>query len=258
VIHKARGQYSHAAEAMHGALALHRELGDRLRVGGTLNNLGLTAEARGDYTRAATHYQAALALARDIKDRELEFLSLRNLGGAYIDMGDYQAGETQLRQALQIADSDDWAERSLIYSRLAAAQLGQHDPAAALEAAQQGLALAQTPAEQGVAWRAAGLVQIENEKLRIDNSRSSILNSQFSIPNSPSDCFAESVRIFAEAGLQGERARTLREWARYEIARGNRASGELLWREVRAVFARLGMDGEVRAMDALLQLPALL
>jgi len=28
--------------------------------------------------------------------------------------------------------------------------------------------------------------------------------------------------------------------------------GELLWREVRAVFARLDMDGEVRAMDAFL------
>ena len=69
----------------------------------------------------------------------------------------------------------------------------------------------------------------------------------------PELCFAESVRMFAEAGLQGERARTLREWARYEIERGNRAGGELLWREVRAVFARLGMDGEVRAMDALLQ-----
>ena len=67
-------------------------------------------------------------------------------------------------------------------------------------------------------------------------------------------CFAESVRIFADAGLQAERARTLRELARYEIERGNRAGGELLWREVRAVFARLDMDGEVRAMDAFLTL----
>jgi len=81
-----------------------------------------------------------------------------------------------------------------------------------------------------------------------------VFNVQCSMFNSPPDCFAESVRIFAEAGLQGERARTLREWARYEIVRGNRAGGELLWREVRAVFARLDMDGEVRAMDAFLKL----
>jgi hypothetical protein len=67
-------------------------------------------------------------------------------------------------------------------------------------------------------------------------------------------CFAKSVRFFAAAGLQGERARALREWARYEIERGNRAGGELLWREVRAVFSRLDMDGDVRAMDAFLAL----
>jgi len=252
VIHKARGHYANAAEAMRGALALHRELGDRLRVGGTLNNLGLTAEARGDYARALAHYQDALTLARDIKDRELEFLSLRNLGGAHVGMGDYHAGETQLHQALEIAESADWADRSLIYSRLSAAHLGQHDLVAALDAAQHALARAQTPAEQGTAWRATGLVQIENEQLKIENL--AVLNSQRSMLNSPSDYFAESVRIFAAAGLQGERARTLREWARYEIARGNRASGELLWREVRAVFMRLGMDGEVRAMNAFLTL----
>jgi tetratricopeptide (TPR) repeat protein len=255
VIRKTQGRYAIAAEAMRGALALHRELGDRLRVGGTLNNLGLTAEARGDYAQAAIHYQQALTLARDIKDRELEFLSLRNLGGAHTGMGDHQVGAQQLHQAIQIADSAGWANCSLIYSRLAAAYLGLHDIAAASQAAQQALALAHTPVEQGTAWRAAGLVRIEDEKLRIEKALLPIiLNSQFSILNSPTDCFAESVRFFAEAGMQGERARTLREWARYEIARGNRVSGELLWREVRAVFVRLDMDGEVRVMDEFLAL----
>jgi tetratricopeptide (TPR) repeat protein len=254
VIRKTQGSYAIAAEAMHGALALHRELGDRLRVGGTLNNLGLTAEARGDYAQAAIHYQQALTLAREIKDRELEFLSLRNLGGAHTGMGDHQVGAQQLHQAIQIADSAGWADCSLIYSRLAAAYLGLRDIAAASQAAQQALALAHSLVEQGTAWRALGLVKIENEELRIENSGLTILNSQFSIFNSPQDCFAESVRFFAEAGMQGERARTLREWARYEIARGNRVSGELLWREVRAVFVRLDMDGEVRAMDAFLAL----
>jgi class 3 adenylate cyclase/predicted ATPase len=248
VIRKTQGRYAIAAEAMHGALALHRELGDRLRVGGTLNNLGLTAEARGDYAQAAIHYQQALTLAREIKDRELEFLSLRNLGGAHTGMGDHQVGAQQLHQAIQIADSAGWADCSLIYSRLAAAYLGLRDIAAASQAAQQALALAHTPVEQGTAWRAAGLVTIENETLRTEKTLSLM------ILNSPPDCFAESVRFFAEAGMQGERARTLREWARYEIARGNRVSGELLWREVRAVFVRLDMDGEVRAMDAFLAL----
>jgi tetratricopeptide (TPR) repeat protein len=255
LIYKAGGRYAASAEAMHSALALHRELGDRLRVAGTLNNLGLTAEARGDYVGAVAHYQDALTIAREIKDRELEFLSLRNLGGAQVALGEHQAGETHLRQALQIAESDGWAERSLIYSRLAEACLGQRDIAAALEAARQAQALAQTLAEQGAAWRALGLVTIENERSRIDDAATTMVNSQFSMLNAgPQHYFSESIRAFAETGLQGERARTLRDWARYEIERDNRAGGELLWREVRAVFVRLGMDGDVRAMDEYLVL----
>jgi tetratricopeptide (TPR) repeat protein len=251
VIYKSQGRYPAAADAMQGALALHRELGDRLRVSGTLNNLGLTSEARGDYAQASAHYQDALTIAREIKDRELEYLSLRNLGGAHTGLGEYGAAETYLRQALQLADAAGWDDRSLIYSRLAEACLGQGDLVAAEEAAQQALALAHTPAEQGAAWRVLGLVRIENEKLKIENAPATLLNSQFSILNSsPQHCFSESIRIFAQAGLQGERAQTLRDWARYEIERGNRAGGGLLWREVRAVFTRLGMDGHVRAMDA--------
>jgi tetratricopeptide (TPR) repeat protein len=255
VIHKASGRYAAAADAMHSALTLHRELGDRLRVGGTLNNLGLTAEARGDYALAAEHYLDALTIAREIKDRELEFLSLRNLGGAQVGLGEYQAGEAHLRQALQIAESTGWTDRSQIYRCMAEARLGACDVAAALDLARQALALAQNPAEQGAAWRALGLVQIENEKMKIETASSPIVSDAHSMLNSsPRYCFEESVRIFAEAGLQSQRARTLRAWARYELERGNRVAGELLWREVRAVFARLGMDGDARAMDAILKL----
>jgi predicted ATPase/class 3 adenylate cyclase len=258
LIYKARGRYAASADAMQSALALHRELGDRLRVAGTLNNLGLTAEARGDYAAALVHYQDALTIAREIKDRELEFLSLRNLGGAQVALGEYHPGEAQLRQALQIAEADGWPERSLIYSRLAEACWGQRTLTTALEAARQALALAQTPAERGAAWRVLGLiVSSSGERWTIDDGRSVDLSLVGQHPASvvhPQQCFEESVRIFAEAGLQGERARTLRDWARYEIERGNRAGGELIWREVRAVFVRLGMDGDVRAMDAFLVL----
>jgi tetratricopeptide (TPR) repeat protein len=251
IIHKQQGRFQQAAAAMRGALELHRELGDRLRVGGTLNNLGLAAEERGDYAAAEAHYQDALAIAREIKDRELEYLSLRNLGSAQVGLGIYAAGEARLRQALQIAEAAGWLDRSRVYSRLAEACLGRHDLAAALDAAKQAQALAQTPAECGAAWRVLGLVAIENEKSNTGKPRSSLLDSQ------PHSCFEESVRVLAEANLQGERARTLRAWARYELERGNHTAGELLWREVRAVFARLGMDGDVRLMDQQLVLPTL-
>jgi len=46
-----------------------------------------------------------------------------------------------------------------------------------------------------------------------------------------------------------ERALTQRELARYELARGNHLLGLALWREVRAVFTRLGMTSDLGQMD---------
>jgi hypothetical protein len=61
-------------------------------------------------------------------------------------------------------------------------------------------------------------------------------------------CFAESLRIFTETGMEGERARTLREWGRFEIKMGDRDKGRAMWQEVRETFARLGMLLEVERM----------
>jgi hypothetical protein len=65
-------------------------------------------------------------------------------------------------------------------------------------------------------------------------------------------CFAESLRICDETGMRGERARTLRAWAQYEIARGNAAHGAAMWQEARTIFAELGADMEVERMSAAL------
>lgn len=63
------------------------------------------------------------------------------------------------------------------------------------------------------------------------------------------DCFAESLRVFTEMGTAGERARTPRAWARYEMERGDREHSERMWQEARDVFERLGMDLEILRMS---------
>jgi hypothetical protein len=63
------------------------------------------------------------------------------------------------------------------------------------------------------------------------------------------DCFRASERIFIELEREEERARTLREWALYELERGNRQHGMSLWAEARAIFARLGAQPEVDRME---------
>jgi hypothetical protein len=56
------------------------------------------------------------------------------------------------------------------------------------------------------------------------------------------------MRIFAEAGIEGERAQTLRAWARYELEHGDRVRGSAMWAEARDLFARLGAQPEVERM----------
>lgn len=64
------------------------------------------------------------------------------------------------------------------------------------------------------------------------------------------DCFEQAANILREAGLDGERARTLREWAQYELHRGNRDKGLALWQEARDIFVELGAKKEVERMTA--------
>lgn len=47
-----------------------------------------------------------------------------------------------------------------------------------------------------------------------------------------------------------ERARTLYALARHRLDRGDLARGQPLWREVRAVFARLGMRGDLAQLES--------
>ena len=63
--------------------------------------------------------------------------------------------------------------------------------------------------------------------------------------------FAKSEKIFAEAEINGERARTLREWARYEFRNGDKKQGKVLWKRSRDLYAKLGAQLEVERMSEL-------
>ena len=61
-------------------------------------------------------------------------------------------------------------------------------------------------------------------------------------------CFAKSEKIFAEAEIEMERARTLREWAKSTLRMQDQEQAEKMWREAREIFAKLGADMEVQRM----------
>jgi hypothetical protein len=63
------------------------------------------------------------------------------------------------------------------------------------------------------------------------------------------ECFRKSVEIFAETEIEGERARTLREWARYEFKTGNKQRAAKMWQDARDIFAKIGAEMEVQRMN---------
>jgi len=263
--HVMLGHFEEADDYLEQALALYRELGNRERVAVMLNNLGENARMRGDYPDAVVRYQEALAIAREIGYRDLEIMALNNLGAAKVGQGEHLAAEADLRQAMGMAEAAGAhfglgeTYRFLAEALLGLAQeeggqpRGHAEMGAALEkalaAARRGLELTQDTGQPdliGGAWRTLGLVG-GHLGVSIDTGGNDY---------DAAGCFEESLRIFTEGGMEGERARTLKAWAEYALQRGNREErerGEAMWQEARETFARLGMGFEVERMA---QMPA--
>lgn len=241
VAHQISGHFEQAYFYKEQALALLRELGDRQGVALMLNSLGVTSDLRGDFATALTRTEEALAIAREIGDRSGELTYLGNLGAARIGLEDYVAAEKDLREVIEMAGEAEYFGLAGIYRPLAEAYLGQGKIAEALEAATRSLALGQETGNQeyiGSAWRTLGMVAARSSDSITVNANSCDAGA----------CFVESLRVFTEMGAEAERARTLREWARDELRRGEQMRGRELWHEAQEIFARLGMDLEVERM----------
>jgi tetratricopeptide (TPR) repeat protein len=248
--HNTLGHYQQAEECIERATMLCQKMGDRSQIENLRNSLGVVAMARGDYRAAFACFQSALTIAREIGDREGELFFLSNLGEARLKLGEYQAAEADLRQVIQAAEVAGSGGISDTYSFLAEACLGQGKAMEALAAAQHALALGQSegyPAFLAAAWRVLGRV-VAQLAMPIAIEDGAGEQKMFDA----AACFAESLRICDETGMRGERARTLRAWAQYEIGRGDEAHGAAMWQEARTIFIELGADMEVERMSATL------
>lgn len=246
--HYALGQYSQAESYWKNALKIFQELGNRKQGMDLLSNLGVIADARGDYDTAFQRYHSALEIARDIGNRDGEISILSNRGIAQVALKHYAAAESDLRQVIQLTGiSGSWFLPNT-YNYYAEALLGLGRFEEATFAAQQGLAQSiedASPENIGGAWRALGLVASKTGKaIRIKDRE-----THQSIDNDAHACFAKSEKIFADAEINGERARTLREWARYEFKTGNKQRAAKMWQDARDIFAKIGAEMEVQRMN---------
>jgi len=246
--HYVLGQYGQAETYWENALKIFQELGNRQQGMLLLSNLGVIADAQGDYETAFQRYHSALEIARDIGNRDGEIYILSNRGIEQVALKNYAAAESDLRQVIQLTGiTGSWFLPNT-YNYYAEALLGLGQFENATFAAQQGLAQSLqdgSPENIGGAWRVLGLVASKTGKsIRIKDRE-----TRETIDYDSRACFAKSEKIFAEAEINGERARTLREWARYEFGMNNRDQATKMWQEARDIFARLGADLEARRMD---------
>ena len=243
----ALGQYEQARNDWEKALQIFRELGNRQQGMMMLNNLAAIADARGDNETAFQRYHEALDIAREIGNRDGEILFLTNRGGEQVALGNYGAAETDLRQAIQLAGiTGSWC-LPIAFNDYAEALIGLGRYEEGLYSAEQALFMGEedkTPEYVGMAWRTLGMASDKLGKPFHLRDR----ETHQLVDYDAQACFKKSEQIFAEAEIEMEQARTLREWAAYILRAGDPEEATYMWQKARAIFAKLGADVEVERM----------
>jgi class 3 adenylate cyclase/predicted ATPase len=242
------GHYRQAETYWSDALEIFQELGNRNFGMDLLSNLGVIADAYGDYELAYQRYHSALEVAREVGSRDSEIVFLSNRGSEQVALKRYAAAEQDLRQAIEMAGiTGSWVMPNT-FNYHAEALLGLGKLEEAFYSARQSLVLSvedELPENIGMAWRTLGLISARmGTPLTLQEKR----DSQ-ETPFDTEACFAKSNQVLLEAEIEGERARTLREWAKYKFQSGDRDGSEALWNESREIFTKLGAQKEVERMN---------
>jgi tetratricopeptide (TPR) repeat protein len=124
------------------ALALSRELGDRLLIASALTNQGLVAKDQGNYCTAAAVLEEALAVFRDMGFGWGIVESLTALGAIASDQGDFDRAAAAIQEGLAFArDVGDRRGLAMAMEELAFVASSRQEPelAARLVGAAQAL-----------------------------------------------------------------------------------------------------------------------
>jgi tetratricopeptide (TPR) repeat protein len=166
---------------------------------------------------------------------------MNSLSAAYVELGRFAQAEATLREVVRRAPKgwsllgEAWGWRALAYLGLGRLDEALSAGVRALDAARE----RQVPEGIGRAWRVLGRVA--------GRFRGEV--HVYGQPCTAHGCYAASLQAFVEIGATGEQARTVRQWASYEMESGDRAEGQRLWQEARDLFTHLGMPYEVERME---------
>ncbi|HLY26763.1 MAG TPA: tetratricopeptide repeat protein, partial [Aggregatilineales bacterium] len=96
-------KYEEARTYLEDALSIRRESGDRRGEEAVLNNLGEVAREEGNLTGARSYLEQSLRISREVEDRSGEGIALETLGKIAEEEGDYLRAQTYLQQSLALS-----------------------------------------------------------------------------------------------------------------------------------------------------------
>jgi tetratricopeptide (TPR) repeat protein len=149
-----QADYVSARGLIEESLSIHRELGDRSGVSGSLHSLGNLAYDQGDYASARAQYEEGLRIRRELRDTMGIAWSLSSLGNLAHPQGEYTAAREFYEESLclfrQLGDRQGTA-RSLSCLGYVALDQGEYDAARSLFEESQTL-FRELEDRGGIAW----------------------------------------------------------------------------------------------------------
>jgi class 3 adenylate cyclase len=222
------GQFDRSVACEQNALDAYRAIGNRRGEAAMLNNQGVGAYVRGENAAAVARYQEAIEAAHKIGSRDRVLIFTSNLAGAQIRQAEFAEAEKNLRWVIESIGKEVTQYLPQTHTFLALACLGQGKTDEALALAQKALDMAKESGQSEMiaeCWRALGQCAAEAAG-----------------QPAPRACYAESLRLYTEIGLEAEQARTLRIWGMYESRAGDQIKEDELLLQAKKIFEKLGFD----------------
>ena len=101
-VHQFQGDYDKALDNYGRSLAIREELGDKSGMVYSLNNIGIVHYNKGDYEKALDYYNRSLAIQEEIGDKRGMGFSLYSIGIVHSNKGDYDKALDYLEKSLAI------------------------------------------------------------------------------------------------------------------------------------------------------------
>lgn len=115
LIHEAINNNDKALEYFQKAIAVHRSLGNKKLIGGTLSNMGVIYFKMKEYDTALEYYAESISLMQQLNEKPVLSILYESMGNVYKEKEDYVTAGKQYRTAMQLSKElgDDYGIASV-------------------------------------------------------------------------------------------------------------------------------------------------